>query len=521
MTADSDEEDAAAPAEPADEREVLIDSPLDVPPPASSLPTAVRIGIVTMTKHPEHFESWLRHHHRAVKAVRFYVRVEDATPELACLLTKTAPWDTLVKARLVKRRTMRDWSGQTQRQVTFVEDAIEWAREDGLTHLLHVDDDELLYAAHGADVLHAALGRLPASIFNVHVLTVEALAPTPTCTNPFAEARVLRHRPREYGSYGSAAHNAGKSLGVLRCKRLRCGGPHHFVARIPTGAEPTDPLESEKTFDWTGTHVLPAPVAVIVHYESVTYTKWLRKFCDSAKYVFSGADQPPTNHAGGATGAAGGATGAGKKSPRQGYTFEFYCESLGACRRLLAAQDSGRPGPMDAADTYCRELWARWKLQPTDLSADDFPPLGALPRSDRARGLTLLARPVVTDAADTAGAAGADGTAGAAGTDDAAPATLPCSTPGATPPTDSLTAARAPPVRAVPTEGDGAESGVAVGCDPRCGAVGTTGRRAWSASGAVGGMHHAAPGAAAGIMARRSATTQCYRTAPPRRAQVQ
>ena len=70
---------------------------------------------------------------------------------------------------------------------------------------------------------------MPKDTFNVHALTLEALVPTVECANPFAECVAFRHKPLEYSSYGSAEHNAGKSLGVVRHKKLRCQGPHHFT----------------------------------------------------------------------------------------------------------------------------------------------------------------------------------------------------------------------------------------------------------------------------------------------------
>ena len=259
----------------------------------------------------------------------------------------------------------------------------------------------------------------------MHALTIEALAPSAECTQAFAEATCFRHRPWDYASYGSASHHAGKSLGVLRCKRLRCDGPHHFggarknaptsreiakaLAAGPTaGAVPppagtaapaaaTDDLEDN--FDWTGTHVLPPPVAVILHYESTTYEKWQRKFSDSARHLTEGAEESP----------GGGAHGRAKK---QGYPFQFYCESLGAWRRMIAAQKSGLPGQVTSAEAHCRELWARWKLAPAGLEG---PREGEVARVHREAGLTVLAQPAVVGASAGELEASGDGKSGGGG----------------------------------------------------------------------------------------------------------
>lgn len=178
-----------------------------------------------------------------------------------------------------------------------------------MTHLLHLDDDELLFVPHGIGPLHATLRRLPREIGNVHALTLEALVPSLDCQNPFAEARVFRHQPVRYSSYGPAAHNAGKSMGVLRCKRLRCTGPHHFsnTSSQLVGKDARDATTADELarFDWTGTHVLKPSVAVILHYESCTFARWQLKYTECAQHLRSGGDR------------------------RQGFLFDF-CAS---CRR--------------------------------------------------------------------------------------------------------------------------------------------------------------------------------------------
>jgi hypothetical protein len=341
-------------------REVLIELPPAAAASPATSPTVkpLRIGVACMTKKPYDLEAWLRHHHEHIGAIRFYLRVEE-TPELRPLLGRP-PWATLVKARFAQRSAARDWQGQTSRQVLHVNDAIEWARDDALTHLLHLDDDELLYLPRGAAAFHDALRRLPPEVVNVHALTIEALAPSIGCTSPFAEVRCFKHRPAEYSSYGEAEHNAGKSLGVLRCPRLRCQGPHHFAKRAQCECESGE-------FDWSGTHVLPGTCAVVLHYESCTYERWLLKYTECAEHLRKGGER------------------------KQGFLFRFYCESLGACKRRLESRERGRPTAIEAAEETCRALWSRWKVQPEGLT---FPPVDSAIEIDRARGLTLLPRPV-------------------------------------------------------------------------------------------------------------------------------
>ena len=406
-SADEDESDSARADRAAFEaRAVRLDEP--IPAKLSGEPRPVRIGVACMTKKPSNFDVWLRHHHHHVGAERFYLRVED-TPDLSQLLSRP-PWDNIAKARFATKM-VRDWHGQTRRQMSFVDDAIEDARADGMSHLLFLDDDELLYLPHGQTTFVRIVERLPSQIVNVHALTLEALVPSIECDNPFTSARAFKHKPADYSSYGSARHNAGKSLGVLRCKRLHCAGPHHFSKRRQVYEGPTQ--DSEKLFDWSETYVCPASVACILHYESCTYARWLIKFGESAQRLRrdGSSDDAAANAATGPSTASGGGTkrainkkslSASPSEPKQGYLFQFYCESLGACSRRLRALGTARPHAIQDAEAYCRDLWCKWKVEPPGLV---FPRADEAVRIDDSKGLTLLPAPVVTEDDEEADAA--------------------------------------------------------------------------------------------------------------------
>ncbi len=146
---------------------------------------APRIGIATMTKQPHRFASWLAYHRERIGVVRFYVRIEG-TPGLARWLKQTSPWDTSVTVISDEVGPSRDYLAQVARQEAHVSAAIGHARADGLTHLLHIDDDELLYCADGVPALYAALAHAPASAVSVHVDNLEALMPRDECDDAFA-----------------------------------------------------------------------------------------------------------------------------------------------------------------------------------------------------------------------------------------------------------------------------------------------------------------------------------------------
>ena len=148
---------------------------------SGSSPDPARIAVATMTKQPLAFETWLTYHRQVLGIEKFYLRVED-TPSLAQLLA-TPPWDRLVDASFHEGAHLVQDNGteQTSRQDAHVKEAIVKARAAGCTHILHIDDDELLYAPSGVDALRRELGAGDgagaAGIVNVHALTLEALYP--------------------------------------------------------------------------------------------------------------------------------------------------------------------------------------------------------------------------------------------------------------------------------------------------------------------------------------------------------
>ena len=60
------------------------------------------------------------------------------------------------------------------RQAKHVEDVVPRARAAGLSHLLHCDDDELVYCQQGAAALRAELAAAPAEKVNLHMRNLES-----------------------------------------------------------------------------------------------------------------------------------------------------------------------------------------------------------------------------------------------------------------------------------------------------------------------------------------------------------
>ena len=312
-----------------------------LPPPRPPPGSRVAIGLVSMTKQPHDLLTWLTYHHSTVGVCCFFIKVED-TPELAALFA-TPPWDQLVVPTF-DDGTQRDYFAQMDRQTAHIANTLPLARNLGLTHLLHIDDDELIYCSHGAERLHAELACAGPDRPDCHMYNVEALLPSSNCRCPFREATCFRHLPTRYVSYTN-----GKSIGRLDAPSLRSHGPHHFRTNEAAGGKGS-----------AVTHQIGADVAVVLHYESATYAKWHSKYLDLAAQ--HGAD--PEVYA---------------RVP-----FAFYRKSMAAAYAILCARRSGDAATEAEAVAASHALWCEHKLAPRGLPAPTQRPRRV------ADGLTVL-----------------------------------------------------------------------------------------------------------------------------------
>ena len=271
-----------------------------------------RIGIACMTKQPQHLDAWLRYHHERCGIMKFYLRVED-TPDLTAL---TDEWDGVVSAMFDAGGAYEDIPA---RQVAHVAQSIVKARADGLTHLLHVDDDELLFCAGGLGALHKTLLSAQPGTVEFHMSNIEALAPSMDCAHPFHEVHAFRHDRDRFCSYWN-----GKAIGVLAAQGLRAAGPHAFIASGGGGRHEIAP--------WVG---------CILHYESCSFAAWRRKFITAARSQHAHARLPSD--------------------------FRFYRVSLSAAAAIVSAEATGDSAKLGAAEAEAAAVFCRYKLCPPSL----------------------------------------------------------------------------------------------------------------------------------------------------------
>ena len=243
------------------------------PPPNFQAPKSkgqVRIGIAVMTRNPIAFETWLEHH-RNIGIIHFFIRVEDS-PQITKLLSMDR-WKDHVTVTYATGSPQ--YFTQMDRQNRHVNDSIRAARALGLTHLVHIDDDELIYRAAGKEAFHSQLSVMGAN--SIKMRNIEAVYEKSDCNNPFKSTKTFCTNPKLFSAYGN-----GKSIGSLDYTDLKAHGPHIFTGKQET---------------------IPSYFALVIHYESSCFYKWKQKFSSYAN------DSPDACKKG--------------KIP-----FKFYCESL-------------------------------------------------------------------------------------------------------------------------------------------------------------------------------------------------
>ena len=153
---------------------------------AEAAAEGVRMGIVSCMKeqsagnptlasvYASSLQTWLEHHAR-LGVERFYLHLEDS--EALAKMLQASRWAGVIELTEA-RDTRTHYFEKVGRQNAAVSAAIPRARAAGLTHLLHIDDDELLYTSLGPAALRAALAHAPAPAADLHLANLEALPPS-------------------------------------------------------------------------------------------------------------------------------------------------------------------------------------------------------------------------------------------------------------------------------------------------------------------------------------------------------
>lgn len=211
----------------------------------------VRVAIATMSKHAPDLPFWIDYHLNHVKVDKIYLRLED--PTLQRHIPVSPKIEFIDITSFSKNRNSYD--RQQFRQIDFLKKVLHHARSQGITHLLHIDDDELIWVS---PAFHSSLSfwiqnKKNMSQPNIHFQNMEAILSTTSSSSPFMNC--YEFTDCRFGECRSYAN--GKSMANLFHTNIQPYGVHHFSGE---------------------TYHVPVTEAVILHFDSITFELWQKKF---------------------------------------------------------------------------------------------------------------------------------------------------------------------------------------------------------------------------------------------------
>ncbi len=215
-------------------------------------PPQIRLAIACVTKRPIAFGTWLRHHQKNIGVEHFFICADEPSDAVVETIATSPEWRPFVT--LHRSSGPRSYFSIMDRQQHHVNRSIRAARRLGCTHLVHIDDDELLYCPHGLNNMRRALGQ-DVSWFRVQ--NIEALFQSSNCVDPFVSTREALITPSNFSAYAN-----GKGIASLKHPDVAAHGPHAFTGRSAS---------------------VPRCAVVVVHYESACLERWTEKFRAYAK----------------------------------------------------------------------------------------------------------------------------------------------------------------------------------------------------------------------------------------------
>ena len=201
---------------------------------------AFRFGIVSTMRDPLNIHAWLEHN-RNLGVRRFFITV-DRSPWLVVYLLSQR--DVSVRHCEHDIVGYEFWNIQSQHVNAFLDDMSEYH----ISHVLHIDDDELIHVNARDDFVR--LMTSDPSVLCWCLQNLEALAENENVTSPFSECRLFCTNKTQFAAYAN-----GKSIGYVE-RGARCAGAHRF-----SGKEM-----------W-----VPPNTAVVLHFDSIVLRRFRKK----------------------------------------------------------------------------------------------------------------------------------------------------------------------------------------------------------------------------------------------------
>lgn len=231
----------------------------------------MQVGIISVQKNPQDFKTWMRYH-VDVGVTWFYICVEE-TPNLGTDMTNyakelsdlTGVYVSLYyeDAPKVDRAVEDNFTDILERQSKWVDRMIVKARDDGVSWVFHIDDDELAYpgSVNAVSTWPNILNGVDSFCASVHLKNYEAFSPVIPVSS-WATDPGVRYLPQTCARNFAAYANGKSASRTIFGQKAR--GVHHFG-----GGKECD---------------LPETLGVILHHEGLAMgandippTRWLEK----------------------------------------------------------------------------------------------------------------------------------------------------------------------------------------------------------------------------------------------------
>lgn len=186
-----------------------------------------KVGIVSMIKSPHHISTWINHHIR-LGIDKMYLFIDD--PNDSSINVIRSLMNNKVRMIIIDDKWKRDNNYKKDdtkdeplnwnvRQDICVNNALNYAKEDNINILIHIDSDELLYSQNNKKI-NELFDITKSNTFKI--MNFEMAPDRDNYNNCFIENKYFRKNGDRYIAYGN-----GKGAGLVG--KVKSNGPHEMI----------------------------------------------------------------------------------------------------------------------------------------------------------------------------------------------------------------------------------------------------------------------------------------------------
>lgn len=299
-----------------------------VPPAPGTKPANPSVAIVLLSRRAPDLKTWLQYHLDYMGVSHIFMDVEDSPhfDEAWASLSKAdqdrvTVWKSGPTGNNGDTRPADDYTTLQARQLSAMRKAKQASKQMGIEWLLHIDDDELLYAPLQRPI-GQILSSVPQGFDQAYIPNVEAIYDSADVNSCFTETSKVNMNRYTFVSYAN-----GKAAVRVANNDDYPAGPHQW--RTPQGLEVSSIHLDAETFG--------SPLW-LVHFESCPFARWEDKFWEL-----------------------------GNTTPEKvnGIPFKFYKQSITRMMRCRTRKEAGESfleqDGEECSQAALKDLWTHWK----------------------------------------------------------------------------------------------------------------------------------------------------------------